>query len=144
MNRTFTKLLVLALLVVTAVSGCVKNSDVLTINKTNLIGTYTIVSEKAKATGAAEQDVTSKYYEPCEMDDQVTLNSDLTATYIDAGTKCSSNIGGTDTWDLNGNIFTISGEDYTIISLTRSTLVYSQTVTVSGIDITTTWTYRRY
>lgn len=144
MNRNFTKILVLALLIVTAFSGCVKNNDVLTINKSNLIGTYTIVSEKARATGAAEQDVTSKNYDPCEMDDQVTLNSNLTATYVDAGTRCSYNNGGTSTWDLNGNIFTIDGEDFTIRSLTRSTLVYEQITNVSGLDITTTWTFRRY
>ncbi|MFL5746484.1 MAG: lipocalin family protein [Niastella sp.] len=144
MNRTFTKLLVLVLLVITTFSACTKNNDVLAITKDNLVGTYTIISVKAKAAGTVEQDVTSDNYEPCEMDDQVVLKSDLTATYVDAGTQCVPAGAGSDYWSVNGNILTIAGNDFTVRSLTRSTLVYEQITNVSGFVVTITSTFRRY
>lgn len=144
MNRTFTKLLVLALLIVTAFGACTKNSDVLSITKDNLAGTYTIITVKAKAAGASEQDVTSANFDPCEMDDQIVLKSDLTATYVDAGTQCTPAGGGSDYWSFNSGILTIAGEDFTVRSLTKSTLVLEQTANVSGLVVTVTSTYRRY
>lgn len=144
MNRTFTHLLALAFVMVTAFSACTKNSDVLSITKENLAGSYTIISVTAKAPGVAVQDVTSDNYEPCELDDQVVLNSDLTATYIDAGTQCTPAGGGSDYWSVNGNVITISGDDFTVKSLTKTALVVEQTTNVSGLVVTVTWTYRRY
>ncbi len=144
MNRTFTKLLVLALLVVTAFSACTKNSDTLAVTKDNLAGTYTIISVKAKAPNAPEQDVTSDNYESCEMDDQVVLKSDLTATYVDAGIQCSQVGGGSAVWSINGSFITIAGVDYTVRSLTKTTLVLEQTTNVSGYVVTITSTFRRY
>lgn len=144
MNRTFTKLIVLALLAITSFSACKKSNDVLTINRDNLVGTYTIVSVKAKAPGTAEQDVTSDNFAPCEMDDQIVLKSDLSATYVDAGTQCTPPGAGSDVWSVNGNTLTIAGDDFTVKSLTRSTLVYEQTANVSGFVVTITWTFRKY
>jgi hypothetical protein len=144
MNRTFTKFLVLALLAVTSFTACKKSdSDVLAVTKDNLVGTYTIITVKAKAAGASEQDVTNANYDPCELDDQVVLKSDLTATYVDAGTQCSPVGGGSDYWSVNGNIITIAGEDFTVRSLTRGTLVLEQNGVVAGLTVTATWTYRR-
>jgi hypothetical protein len=144
MNRTFTKFLVLALLAVTSFTACKKSdNDVLAVTKDNLAGTYTIVSVKAKAPNAPEQDVTSYNFDPCEMDDQIVLKSDLTATYVDAGTQCSPVGGGADFWSVNGSTITIAGEDFTVRSLTRGTLVLEQTANTSGYVVTITSTYRR-
>jgi hypothetical protein len=144
MSRTFTKLLILALLVVTAFSACTKNSDTLAVTKDNMVGTYTIISVKAKAPNAPEQDVTSSNFEPCEMDDQIVLKSDLTATYVDAGTQCAPVGGGSDYWSLNGSTFTLAGNDFTVRSLTKTSLVVEQTANLSGYVVTITSTYRRY
>lgn len=146
MNRTFTKLLVLALLVVTVLSACTKSAnDVLIVSKENLAANYSPVTVIIKASGYPDQDRTNDFYAPCEKDDQIVLRSDLTATYVDAGTQCTPAGGGSDVWNLNGNTITISGEDFTIKSLTRSTLVLEQSGDIfgSGFVVTATYTYRR-
>lgn len=145
MKRTFTKFLVLALLAVTSFTACKKSSsDVLAVSKDNLAATYTIVSVKVSAPNTPEQDVTSSNFDPCEMDDQIVLKSDFTATYVDAGTQCSPVGGGSDVWSVNNGILTIAGEDFTVKSLTRGTMVLTQTANVSGFVVTVTSTYRRY
>ncbi|AEW01911.1 hypothetical protein A4D02_07855 [Niastella koreensis] len=145
MKRTFTKFLVLALLAVTSFTACKKSSnDVLTVTKDNLAATYTIISVKAKAPNTPEQDVTSSNFDACEMDDQIILKNDFTATYVDAGTQCSPVGGGSDVWAYNNGILTIAGEDFTVKSLTRGTLVLEQTANISGFVVTVTSTYRRY
>jgi hypothetical protein len=143
MNRTFTQFLVLALLVVTAFSACTKSTDALTITKDNLVGTYTIISIKAKASSNPEQDVTTQILTPCQIDDQVILRNDYTSIYVDAGTKCSIDGGYSDDWGFNGNLITVAGEDFIIRSLTKTTLVLEQTNTVAGLLITETFTYSR-
>ena len=145
MNRTFTKILVIALLVVSSFAACTKGlNEPLTITKDNLTATYTIVSMKASEPSLGEKDVTNDNYAPCEKDDQVVLRSNYTAEFIDAGTQCSFASSGTGTWGLYGNILTIDGDDYIITKLTRSTLVMQQTQNVSGLVVTVTYTYRRY
>ena len=145
MNRTFTKFLILALLAVTTFTACQKSSnDVLSVTKDNLAATYTIVSVKAKAPNAPEQDITSSSVEPCAMDDQIVLKSDFTATYVDAGTPCSPVGGGSYVWSVNGTTLSIDQDDFTVRSLTRSSLVLEETANISGFVVTVTSTYRRY
>jgi spermidine/putrescine-binding protein len=147
MNRTFTKFLVLALLAITSFTACKKSAnDILIVSKENLAATYTPVTVIIKASGYPDQDRTNDYYTPCEKDDQIILRSDLTATYVDAGTQCTPAGGGSDVWGLNGNTITIAGEDFTIKSLTRGTLVLEQSGDIfgSGFVATAIYTYRRY
>lgn len=143
MNRTFTKLLVLALLFITTLNACSKSNEVLTVTRDNLVGTYTIISITASAPNTPTQDVTKNTLAPCQLDDQIILRSDYTAIKVDAGMKCTTDDGFTDTWDLNGNIITVAGDDFTITSLTRSTLVLQQVTNVSGFVVTSTFTYRK-
>jgi hypothetical protein len=143
MTRTFTQLLALALLI-TSLNACVKSTDEqLTITKDNVAATYTLVSMKASTPGLAEKDVTNENFEPCEIDDQIVLKSNYTASYIDAGMQCSSNGSSAGYWDLSDNIITIMGYDYIIRKLTRSSLVIEQTVN-AGLVVTQTYTYKRY
>jgi hypothetical protein len=145
MNRTFTKILVIALLIVTSFSACTKGlNEPLSITKDNLVATYTIVSMTASEPSLGQKDVTNDNYAPCEKDDQVVLRSDYTAAFIDAGSPCSFASSGAGTWGLYGNILTIDRDDYIITKLTRSTLVLEQTKNISGLIITVTFTYRRY
>ena len=145
MNRTFTKIFVIALLVVTFFAACTKGlNEPLTITKDNLVATYTIVSMKASEPSLGEKDVTNDNYAPCEKDDQVVLRSDYSAAFIDAGVRCSNASAGAGTWELYGNILTIDGDDYIITKLTRSSLVLQQTQNVSGLIVTVTYNYRRY
>ena len=145
MNRAFTKILALALLVATTFSACKKDNDSndsLSVTKENLAATYTLSTIKVKATGVAEQDVTSQVT-ACEKDDQIILKSDLTIQYKDAGTVCSPAGDGTGVWSLSGSTITMDGDAYTVKSLTKGTLVLEQTGTVSGVTYTYTTTLNR-
>jgi len=143
MNKTFTKLLVLAVLIVTSFSACVKSTNTLSYTKDNLVGTYTIVSIKSKASNGPEQDVTTSILSPCQLDDQTILRNDYTSIYVDAGVKCTTDGGYSDTWELDGNVLSVDGNDFVIISLTKTTLVLQQINMVAGLQITETITYNR-
>ena len=145
MNRAFTKIIALALLVATTFSACKKdddNNDSLAVTKENLAATYTLSTIKVKATGTAEQDVTSQV-PACSKDDQIILKSDLTIQYKDAGTVCSPSGDDTGVWSVSGSTITMDGDDYIVKSLTKGTLVLEQTGTINGITYTYTTTLSR-
>jgi hypothetical protein len=148
MNRAFTKILALALLVATTFSACKKdddNNDSLAVTKENLVATYTLSSLKVKATGVAEQDVTNdpNYVPTCSKDDQIILKSDLTVQYKDAGTVCSPAGDDTGVWSVAGSTLTMDQENFTVKSFTKGTLVLEETYTQSGITWTFTTTLNR-
>ncbi len=143
MTRTFTKLLVLALVAISLFSACSKTTTQ-TYTKDQLIGTYTIVSIRGAATGAPEQDLMSVFLDDCQRDDLMVLKSDLTLQMVDAGTTCvpSSNDDSGD-WNVNGNTFYWDGEPYRIKSLTNTSLVIEESTTNNGVTQTITVTLTR-
>ena len=78
----------------------------------------------------------------CERDNVIQLNTDLTASYIDAGTKCVPPSDSTGTWSLSANTDTIyvAGSASYIKSWDGSTLVLTNAEEISGIPITATST----
>ena len=121
------------------------NNDSLAITKENLAATYTLASVKYKVTGSGEQDVTNdpNWVEQCEKDDQAILKADFTMEIKDLGTQCSPSSSGTSTWSLSGSKITIDGDEYTIKSLSKGSLVCEESYTQSGITWTFTTTFSR-
>jgi glutamate synthase domain-containing protein 3 len=146
MNKVSTKLIALLLLASVAfVSACKKDKDdSLAVTKENLAATYTLVSIKAKATNVPEQDVTDYLLDACQKDDEITLKTDGTYTYTDAGTACSPKGDDSGSWSLSGSTLTIDGyANGTVKTLNKGTLVVEATETNSGITYTYTTTYNR-
>ena len=146
MIRSITKTLALVLFAAATFTACKKdddNNDSLAITKENLAATYTVSSIKIKATGYGEQDVTNSWSDACERDDQTILKSDLTFSYVDAGTKCSPAGDYTGTWSLNGSKITVDGDESTVKSLTKGQLVTEDSYTQSGVTWTVTTTLNR-
>jgi lipopolysaccharide export system protein LptC len=145
MIRSFTKALSLLVLCAATFSACKKdkNDDSLAVTKENLVGTYTIASIKASASGSGEQDVTSTFLQSCQKDDQYILKSDLTMEYKDAGTACSPAGDDTGTWSVSGSKITIDGSEETVKTLTKGTLVTEWTDNSSGMTLTIKTTYSR-
>ncbi len=146
MIRSFTKALSLLVLCAATFSACKKdkNDDSLAVTKENLVGTYVVSTIKVKAsTGGGEQDITKDYLESCKRDDQTILKSDLKMEYKDAGTVCSSSGDFTSTWSLSGSKITIDGEEATVKTLTKGTLVTEEVSDWGGVSVTWITTYSR-
>ena len=148
MLRSITKTLSLVVLAAATFTACKKdddNNDSLSVTKENLAATYTLASVKYKVTGSSEQDVTNdpNWVEQCSKDDQAILKTDFTMEIKDLGTQCSPSNSGTSTWSLSGSKITIDGEEYTIKSLTKGSLVCEESTTQSGITWTFTTTFSR-
>ena|SRR5690349_568369 len=139
MIRSFTKALSLLVLCAATFSACKKDKkdDSLAVTKENLVGTYVISSIKLNGTDVFQ------LYPTCEKDDQYKLNSDLTLEYKDAGTVCSSSGDFTSTWSVSGSKVTIDGEEATVKTLTKGTLVTEYTESGGGATATVTTTYSR-
>ncbi|HEY8897494.1 MAG TPA: lipocalin family protein [Niastella sp.] len=146
MIRTFTKSLALLLLASATFTACKKDKDdeSLAVTKDNLVATYTVASIKMKS-GSTEKDVTNdpNYVEQCEKDDELTLKADMTLQIKDAGTQCSPTSSGPGTWSITGNTLTIDGDENTIKSLSKNSLVLENSWTVSGVTFTITTTLNR-
>jgi hypothetical protein len=139
--------LALVLLSSAVFTGCKKDddNDSQAVTKENLAGTYTLASMKFKMTGIPEKDVTNddQFTEKCQRDDQFTLKSDMSAKFEDLGVQCSPAGNYTSSWALSGSKITIDGDEATVKSLTKSSLVVEVTETNSGITATVTTTFNR-
>lgn len=127
-------------IVVLAVAACKKKDD----NNTpatveNLSGTYSLQSLIWSYGGVSINIYDS--LEACQKDDLLKLNTDLTASYIDAGTACDPPGDESGTWALNGDSLYISSEGIggKIKSFDGSTLVLTGTPAgETGVSATTT------
>jgi hypothetical protein len=86
-------------------SSCQKedNSNPCTVSINSLSGTYRIVSLKYKPNPTAPEQDFMIFFDPCEKDDQVRLNSNKTYDYFDTGVSCNPAGSDRGTWDLIGN-----------------------------------------
>ena len=114
--------------IVSLATSCKKEKEETNaVTKENLAGTYKIASVKAQVNGGPEQDITSTYYDACELDDQQTLKTDMTYLKVDAGTQCSTVGDVTGVWDLpNSTTIVLDGFSLTIKSFTGSQLVVGE------------------
>jgi hypothetical protein len=117
-------------------------NDTLAITKDNLVGTYIVASIKYKINGITT-DMTNQIMLPCEKDDLLIFKADLTFEYKDAGTVCSPSGDNKSTWSTDGKTVTIYGTKNTVKVLTRTTLVFEDLMTESGISYTATTTLTR-
>lgn len=119
------KMMILLLGVVAVSSGCKKNeSDSCSISMNSLANTYKLVALKYKASPSAPEQDYYIFYDDCEKDDFLKLNSNGTYEYTDAGISCTPSGSGQGTWSLSGNTVTSDGlVNGTITSFDCNTLV---------------------
>ncbi|HEY4936449.1 MAG TPA: lipocalin family protein [Puia sp.] len=110
----------------------------------NLSGSYNLTALKGSILG-----ISINLYDslpPCERDNVIQLNADLTAQFIDSGTvsaiRCVPPSDSTGTWSLSQNTDTlyIAGSANFITSWNGTTLVLTGDQSVSGYTATVTTT----
>jgi hypothetical protein len=125
------------------VSSCKKKDKVntCTLNEANFTGSYKVESVKYKASPTSpETDGTSLFFDPCELDDVTTFNTNHTYTYADAGTACIPNGDDNGTWSLSGGSLTVDVTPTVVESFSCSNFSLSQTdINISGDKITITF-----
>jgi len=124
------------------IDACKKSTSSSANAKTvqNLSGSYMITALTANIIGQNVNLFDS--LAPCERDNIIQLNENLTASFIDAGTVCVPPSDSTGTWSLSQNSDTIyvAGSASYIKSWDGSTLVLTNAETVSGFPVTATTT----
>lgn len=96
-----------------------------------IAGTYSIVKSEVGLNGNFV-DVTSEDFEPCELDDKLTLNANGTTVYKDLGTLCDPQGDDTGTWSITtagkiiiGGVDNLDTIEADITSFDCSTLVFT-------------------
>jgi Lipocalin-like domain len=140
MRKIFVASMAIALFLV--FNACKKsdnnNSNARTVQ--NLSGSYTITALSGNVLGT-----TVNLYDSlpaCDKDNLITLNSNMTAAFVDAGTKCAPPSDSTGTWSLSANtdsLYLASTAAF-IKSWDGKTLVLTNSQTVSGIPLPITVT----
>jgi hypothetical protein len=126
-----------------AVVSCKKKDESINTNtptQEQLVGTYRQTGETETYGGTTVNTWTSTYYEPCEMDNTLTLNSNNTYVFTDAGTQCNPPQNMSGNWSVNGNQITVLGSPATINNFDGTNLVVQTTQSVNGSNLVTTVT----
>ncbi|MEP6584178.1 MAG: lipocalin family protein [Ginsengibacter sp.] len=104
--------IILLFLGVVASTSCKKKDKVnnCDLTEANFVGSYKIESVTYKMSPSSpDVDGTSLIFDPCELDDVTTFNTNHTYTYADAGTQCNPPADDNGTWSLSGSTFTFDG-----------------------------------
>jgi hypothetical protein len=106
----------------------------------NFSGDYSLTALKGSILG-----VTINLYDslpPCEQDNVIQLNANMTAQFIDSGLQCNPPSDSTGTWSLSSNTDTlyVANSANFITSWDGTTLVLTGTQVVSGFPATVTTT----
>jgi hypothetical protein len=109
----------------------------------NLSGVYGLTALTATALGT-----TFNLYDslpPCQRDDSVQLNSDLTVKFIDAGVACVPPNDSTGVWHISSNTDTIyvAGGSSVVKSFDGKTLVLLTPTEYNGFAVVATSTFVR-
>ena len=118
-------------------TSCSKDKDKsCKLDAASLSGSYRVTGAKYKANAlATETDYYSQLYaDACERDDIVTLNSNGTYTFTDAGVKCTPPGDDTGTWSFSGNTLTIDGVAENVDNFNCSALTISASNIVNTGD----------
>lgn len=113
MNKTTMKSALLIFLTCTLFFSCKKEESsqpTCETTRAGLAGTYKLVSLQYKKNASAEPVEYMDFREPCEKDDLLTLKSDGTYQYNDAGTTCSPNGSDSGSWDVKNNLLSSDGD----------------------------------
>ncbi|HEX5024705.1 MAG TPA: lipocalin family protein [Agriterribacter sp.] len=123
---------------------CKKDNTPPAINKENLSGTYKLTAYTATSplTGSELINLYDMML-PCQRDNTITLNTDFTATYTDAGVKCVPPEDASGTWNVTGKTFTLDEEEATIEKFDGNTLILSASGTQDGIPFSYTSTFTK-
>ncbi|MEO6868029.1 MAG: lipocalin family protein [Ginsengibacter sp.] len=106
------KILVFTFILGFTIMSCKKDKDKsCALTEQNLLGSYKLTSMKYKASASTpEVEARDTFLDPCEKDDIITLLSNHTYQYKDAGTQCQPNGDYNGDWSLNGNSFSVDGD----------------------------------
>ncbi len=123
--------LVVIILIAGAINfSCKKKDKVDNCNLTeaNFVGAYKVESVTYKMSATSpEIDGTSLLFDPCELDDVTTFNSNHTYAYSDAGTQCAPPGDDTGIWSLSGSTLTFDGQQQNIDVFDCNGFTISQT-----------------
>ena len=102
----------------------------------NFSGTYNLTALKATVLGVSIDLLDS--LPACEKDNEIQLNANLSAQFIDSGLQCTPPSDSTGTWSLSSNTDTlyVAGSANFINSWDGTTLVLTGTQQVSGFQAT--------
>lgn len=96
-----------------------------TVNMQNLAGAYRLTALQYKETASAAPVDYLAHMEDCAKDDILTLKSDGTYSYADAGTVCTPSGSGNGTWSVKDNVLTSDGTlNGTVAGFDCRTLTY--------------------
>lgn len=130
--------------VVLLATACKKDDNNNTpITEENLVGSYKVVSIKAKYGSSPEMDITDDFLDPCEKDDIITLKSNKTYVVTDAGVQCDPPTNEEGEWSLQGSTFHFEDIDYTIDKFEGGTLQFSATETYQGQTSKVIFTFKK-
>jgi len=132
--------------------ACKKSNTTTSDAKTveNLSGTYKISAINVSTGGVNFDEYAS--LKDCEKDNTITLHSDLTVDYTDAGTVCDPPESSTGNWKLSSNADSLyitgistfpQGVGALIQSWNGSTLIVNGTNEISGHIVSTTITLNK-
>jgi hypothetical protein len=141
-----------AIALVLIFGACKKSNTTTADAKTveNLSGTYTISAIKVSTGGVDFDEFAS--LKDCEKDNTITLHTDLTLDYTDAGTQCAPPESSTGTWRLSSNSDSLyisgvstfpDGVGALIQTWNGTSLVLNTTNTISGHIASTTITLNK-
>jgi hypothetical protein len=141
--RKYTWLILVLIGSTVFVTSCKKKDKVkvCTLDEAALSGSYKVETVKYKATpSSGETDGTSLFFDPCELDDVTTFNTDHTYTYADAGTACSPSGNDNGQWSISAGSLIVDGAPTLVENFSCNNFSVSQTdVNTSGDKITITF-----
>ena len=117
------------ILIICSGLSCKKNADKnCNLDTASVAGSYKVTSIRYKATAtSSETDYYNQFFtDVCERDDIMTLNANGSATFTDAGIKCTPPGDDTSTWSLSGNTITIDGGPAHVDSFNCSSITISE------------------
>lgn len=127
------------------ITSCGKDKDFTpTKTKTELICSGTWKFDKATASGVG--DISSQPALACYVDNTMTFSSNLTGTISEGANVCTTPAPANFTWSflssetilrLSFTLFTGGSPDFTIVSLSETSMVLSQTMTIAPYPATT-------
>lgn len=128
-----------------AFASCKKDKEdsSCTLSAASIAGNYKITAVTYKASASTPE---ANYYdqffnEDCEKDDILTLNTNNTFIYSDAGVTCSPDGSYDGSWSLSGNTVTVDGDAGTVENFTCNSFLVSASGILSADDkISVTYT----
>src|SRR5258705_6076653 len=122
------KLIFFSLIICSGLS-CKKSTDkTCNLDTASVAGSYKVTAVRYKATAtSSETDYYSQFFpDACERDDIITLNANGSATFTDAGIKCSHPGDDVSTSSPSGNTITIDGGPAHVDSFNCNSITISE------------------